>query len=152
MNVIAIFWKHSFESLSELWHFTRTTLNPIWQSRASHDRRALSGADNVVAWAHGDREVTTVFTTHRLHFQMTANNCFTWPWPFWPAGRAPACQVRFTGTSRVNDGQLKTRLFGRLESDSTDPNQCDKRLSFLQDERFKVVTPRVQITDGALHD
>lgn len=54
--------------------------------------------------------------------------------------------------SRVSDGQLKKRLFGRLESDSTDRNQCDMRLSFVQDERFKVVTLRVQITDGALHD
>lgn len=54
--------------------------------------------------------------------------------------------------SWVNDGQLKRRLFGRLESDSTDRNQCDMRLSFPQDERFKVVTPCVQITDGALHD
>lgn len=81
--------------------------------------------------AHTDRELTTVFTGQRLHFQMTADNCFTWPWLLWPADRDLTCQVRFTGMFLVNDGEFQWSLFGVLESDSTSINQCDMWLSFL---------------------
>lgn len=91
--------------------------------------------------AHTDRELTTVFTGQRLHFQMTADNCFTWPWLLWPAERDLTCQVRFTG---VNDGEFQS-LFGVLESDSTSINQCDMWLSLLQDKRLKALTLYVQI-------
>lgn len=88
--------------------------------------------------AHTGRELTTVFTTQRLHFQMTADNCFTWPWPLRPAGRDLTCQVR---TSYVNDGELQRSLFGELENDSTCINQGDMRPAFLPDKKVQGPDP-----------
>lgn len=104
VKVPQVFWtshSHSRVFLATLNFYISTELTLILSDNKVHLRTAVRCLELTMMWrgraAHNDRKLTTVFTAQRLHFQMTADNCFTWPWPLRPAGWDLTCQVWFTG-------------------------------------------------------